>query len=122
MCGLSSPLIQRKLLATSFELADEQTKLFQPDLVSAIYSRNKGSFGSRNRGGAISTQVAMAGKSKCFRCGRAHDPLDWDCFSCGKRGHITAVCRVRNVHNIENEPAESVSEETDSFLEQDSCA
>lgn len=72
-------------------------------------SQNSPSRGRRQ--GRESRQGQDRGYSRqsepCRRCGRLppHDPSrcpakEWDCYTCGKKGHTSVVCRQQNVNEV----------------------
>lgn len=101
-------------IAASYELTEQQSKLFQPEPICAVYSGQHKNTPSRgimkntkeNQAGYMSSNSKK--KNACYRCGRAHDPstcpaVDWVCYSCRSRGHIPSVCSKRGINHVEEE-------------------
>ncbi|XP_040174171.1 uncharacterized protein LOC120906505 [Anopheles arabiensis] len=105
-------------IARTWEAADEQNETFaakeKPREMAVIKCAPKRSVGPKvhyYRGSSTPIhQQSSAHKqeSKCYRCGRAHNPQTcparmWQCFTCKKYGHVSSCCRNTNVHSLRSE-------------------
>ena len=127
VCGLRSDSIQKKLLsmenltfksafdtAQSMEAAVSTTNAMQERESRVVHSLHK------IKPQAPKTKGAM---QPCYRCGRTnHLPtqckfLDATCRSCGKKGHISPVCRSKQPMKKPKFPAKKTTKAN--YVEQD---
>ncbi|XP_046391558.1 uncharacterized protein K02A2.6-like [Ischnura elegans] len=139
ICGLSSELVQRRLIMEpqlTFERAcslgqelvqaESQAALLRPAITGAsalnegICKLDHGPNSGRSRPPRSGGPRTIP---RCWRCGRAHSPdtcavRTWECRRCGKRGHIAKQCRpgghaqiheVEGVVNLDEEAAAAAS-------------
>ncbi|XP_046383928.1 uncharacterized protein K02A2.6-like [Ischnura elegans] len=125
ICGLSSELVQRRLIMEpqlTFERAcslgqelvqaESQAALLRPAITGAsapnegICKLDHGPNSGRSRPPRSGGPRTIP---RCWRCGRAHSPdtctvRTWECRRCGKRGHIAKQCRPgghAQIHEVE---------------------
>ncbi|XP_052567584.1 uncharacterized protein LOC128093817 [Culex pipiens pallens] len=121
VAGIHDQSLRKKLLTEStltFEKACTIAKAYEAALsqnkdmsapsaskMAALHNggpsrQSKGKQPSRNQSSKSSRPPPMP-KKPCFRCGRDHDPdkcpaLDWTCYACGKKGHVSSVCQSKS--------------------------
>ncbi|XP_072389504.1 uncharacterized protein [Diabrotica undecimpunctata] len=139
VCGVRSVQIRRKFLAEdnisferayeialSIELTEGQVRRMEQKNVAAIEGKlDKVMFRKREatvkKDDGHQTGRSNVQPKSCFRCGRKHDSSKcpakaWQCFSCKKVGHKSAVCRSKVSLLKEDDIQDEIEEENSLFL------
>lgn len=116
-------------LALNFEMAESGNSTLQHPSQQSLYVNRLGYKQARAKKEKQFQQSASEIHKTCHLCGKSHDPMDcparnWECFSCGKKGHTSFVCRSKpkksgksvlkkssKIHKVKQEASDSEEEE-----------
>lgn len=120
VCGVQNISIQQRLLGEPETLTFQQATKLALNLEAAELQSHlvHGTVEHMNRLSEKKKSFKTKPKSSCFRCGRNHNPVqcravNWECFTCKKKGHTSVVCRSNRNNKIKHLETENTFEDSE---------